>query len=89
MQMVLPRPLGVLDPLLQYPLRLIDKLPVQIDRVPVHPTHRVVFPKYVLRRLPVVLVHQRAVALAFFRERMCGGAIVAGVGLVGLRAFGS
>ena len=85
--MILPRALRVADPLLEDPLRLLDKLPVQINRVPVHPAHGVVLPEDVVRRLPVVLVRQRAVSLALFRELVRGAAVAASVGLVGLRTF--
>ena len=59
---------------------------MQINRVPVHPAYGVVLPEYVVRRLSIILIHQGAVALPFFGERVRGGAIVAGVGLVGLGA---
>ena len=85
MQMILPRTLRVADPLLEDPLRLLDELPVQINRVPVHPAHGVVLPEDVVRRLLVVLVRQRAVSLALFRELVRGAAVAASVGLVGLR----
>lgn len=85
MQMPLPRPPRVRDPLLQYPLRLLDKLPVQIDRVPVHAAHGVVLPEDVVRRLPVVLVRQGAVALALLGQLVRRAAVAALVGLVRLR----
>jgi len=85
MQPPLPRPLRVSNPLLDNLLRLAHELPVQIDRVPVHPALRVVLPEYVVRRLLVVLVHHRAVPFAFVGELVRGGAVAAGVGLVGLR----
>lgn len=83
--MILPCTLRVADPLLEDPLRLLDELPVQINRVPVHPAHGVVLPEDVVRRLLVVLVRQRAVSLALFRELVRGAAVAASVGLVGLR----
>ncbi len=65
MQPPLPRPLRVPNPVLDNLLRLAHELPVQIDRVPVHPALRVVLPEYVVRPLLVVLVHHRAVPFAF------------------------
>ena len=83
-QMRLPRALRISDPLLEDLLRLLDKLPVQIYRVPVHAAHRIVFPENIVRGLFVVLVHHCAVALAFFGELVRRTAVTAVVGIVGL-----
>lgn len=88
MQMILPRTLRITNPLLQYPLRLLYKLPMQINRIPIHSAHRIVFPENVIRRLLIILVHQRAMPLAFFRQLVRGAAIAAFVGLVGLMRRG-
>lgn len=37
MQMILPRTLRIPNPLFQNPLRLLHKLPMQINRIPIHP----------------------------------------------------
>lgn len=84
MQMRLPRPPRIPNPLLQYPLRLLHKLPVQINRIPIHPAHGIVLPKDVLRSLPVVRVHHGAMPLALFRQLVRRGPVTAFVGLVGL-----
>ena len=84
MQMILPCTLRIPYPLLQYPLRLLHKLPMQINRIPIHSPHRVVLPENIVRRLVIILVHHRAVPLAFFRQLVRGAAIAAFVGLVGL-----
>lgn len=85
MQMILPRAPRIPNPLLEYLLRLLDELPVQVNRIPIHSAHGVVLAENIIRRLLVVLVHHGAVSLALFRERVRGAAIVAFEGLVGLR----
>lgn len=82
MQMVLPRLLRVPDPLLEDILRLLDELPVQVDRVGGDAPRGVVLPEDVLGGLFVVLGHRRAVLLAFFREGVGRGPVARGVGLL-------
>lgn len=77
--------LRVSNPLLQNPFRLFHKLPVQINRVSVHPSHRIVLPKDVIARLPVVLIYHGAMSLPLLGELVRGAAVAA---LVGLLRFG-
>ena len=86
--MRLPRLPRISNPLLQYPLRLLHVLPVQINRVPIHPAHRIVLPEDIIRRLLVIRVHHGAMALAFFRQLVRGGAVATFVGLVRLWSAG-
>ena len=83
-QMRLARRTRVADPLLEDIFGFLDELPVQVDGVGGDAVQRVVLPEYVLGGLFVVLVHESAVAFAFFGELMRGGAIAALVGLLGL-----
>ena len=80
--MPLPRPPRIPYPLLQNPLRLLHKLPMQINRIPIHPPHRIILPKDIIARLPIVLIDHRAVAFAFFGKLVRGGAVAAFVGLL-------
>ena len=57
---------------------------MQINRIPIHPPHRIVLPENIIRRLLIILVHHGAMPLAFLRELVRGAAIAALVGLVGL-----
>jgi len=84
MQMPLPLRARGPDPPLQYLLRLLDVLPVQIDRVGVDAPGAVVLAENVFRRLPVVGVHGGAVAFGVFGGLVGGGAVAGGVGGVGL-----
>ena len=82
MQMRLARLPRIPNPLLQDPLRLLDKLPMQINRVPIHPAHRIVLPENIVRRLPVVRVHECAVPLALLGQLVRRAPVAALVGLV-------
>ena len=82
--MRLPSPLRIPNPLLQNLLRLLNKLPMQIQRIPIHAPHSIVLPQDVIRRLLIVLVHHCAVALALVRKRVRCRAIAAFVGFVRL-----
>ena len=84
MQTRLPRPPRIPNPLLQHRLRLLNKQPMQINRIPINPPHRIILPENILGRLPVIRIHQRTMPLAFFRELVRRGAVAAFVGLVGL-----
>ena len=66
MQMRLPRPLRIPNPLFQNPLRLLDKQPMQINRIPIHSPHGIILPENIIARLPVILVRHRAVTFPFF-----------------------
>ena len=88
MQMRLPRTLRISNPLLQNPLRLLDKLPMQINRVPIYPAHRIVLPEDVVARLLVVLVHHRAVPFPLFGELVRRAAVATLVGLLRFRHAG-
>lgn len=79
-----PLPPRIPNPLFQHSLRLLHIQTMQINRIAIHPSHGVVFPEDVIARLLVVRVHEGAVALAFLGELVRGGAVAAGVGLVGL-----
>ena len=57
---------------------------MQINRIPIHPPHRIILPENIIRRLLIILVHHGAVPLAFLGELVRGAAIAALVGLVGL-----
>ena len=57
---------------------------MQINRIPIHPPHRIILPENIIRRLLIILVHHGAMPLAFLRELVRGAAIAAVVGLVGL-----
>lgn len=85
-QMGLAPALGCPNALFHYMLCLLDKLAMQIDCVAVDTPRRVVLAEDEFAGLPIVLVHQRAVPLAFFGKIVRGGAIAAFVGLVGLCA---
>lgn len=76
---MLPR---VLDALLEDLLRLLDELPVQIDRVGRHVG--VVLAEDELRRLSVVLLHLAAVRLALLGQLLGQRAVAILVGLPGL-----
>jgi hypothetical protein len=82
MQMVLPMRLGVLDPLFQDLLRLLDELPVQIDRVGRDTPIGVVLTEDEFRSLLVILLHLAAVGLSLLGELLGAGAITAGVGVL-------
>jgi hypothetical protein len=84
MKMVLPMRLGVLDPLFQDLLGLLDELTVQIDGVGLDAPVGVVLAEDELRRLSVVLIHLAAVGLALLGELLGGGAIAARVGVLRL-----
>lgn len=77
-----------LNPPLQYLLRLLDVLAVQIDRVPGDVVGAVVGEENVLGRLAVVGGHGGAVPLAFFGVLVRGGAGAGGVGFVCLFGVG-
>lgn len=80
MQMVLPMRLGILNALFQDILRLLDELPMQIDRIGRYAPVGVVLAEDELGCLLVVLVHLAPVGLALLRELFCGRAIAALVG---------
>ena len=84
MQMILPMCLSVLDPLFQDLLRLLDELPVEIDRVGRDTSIGVVLAEDELRGLLVVLLHLAAVGLSFLRELLGAGSITARIGVLRL-----
>lgn len=86
--MTLPMRLGILDPLLEDILRLLDELPMQIDRISRDAPVGVVLAEDKFRRLLVVLVHLAPVGLALLGELFCARAIAALVGFsrLGLRS---
>ena len=65
--MCLSRRLGVSNPLLQDILRFLYELSMKINGVAIHTTYSVVFPKYVVGRLFVVLVRKLGVMLSLLR----------------------
>ncbi len=85
MQMRLPRTLRIPNPLLHNPFRLLHKQPVQINRIAIHPAHRIILPEDIIARLLVILVHHGAMAFPFLGELVRGAAVAA---LVGLLRFG-
>lgn len=85
MQMILPMALRIFDPLLENILRLFNKLPMQINRVGINPSRRVILPEDKLGCLPVVLVHLAPVRFALLAEFLGAGAIARGVCFLGLR----
>lgn len=70
MQMRLPILLRISDPLLQNLLRLLYKLPMQINRIVRDSSLRIVLPEDIIRRLLIILIHLRRVLLPFFRQLM-------------------
>lgn len=84
MQMRLPVLLRISDPLLDDILSLLDKLPMQINRIVRDAPRRVVLAEYVVRRLLVVLVHLRSVRLALLGQLVRQPSIAALVCLVRL-----
>lgn len=87
-QMRLPRIARILNPLLQNALRLLHKLPMQINCVAIHPPHRVILPEYIIARLSIILVRHRAVSLTFLGQLVRGAAVTALVGLLRFRHAG-
>lgn len=81
MQMRLPVLPRILDPLLQDLLRLLDILPMQIDRVRRDSSVGVVLAEDKLGRLPVILLHLPAMLLAFLGELLSQSAVAVLVGL--------
>ncbi len=61
--MGLPIRLSISYPLFDYIRSLFDKLSVEINRIPVHSAHCIVFPEDVIGGLLVVLVHHLAMSL--------------------------
>jgi hypothetical protein len=70
MQMRLPILLRISDPLLQNLLRLLYKLPMQINRIVRNSSLRIVLPEDIIRRLLIILIHLRRVLLPLFRQLM-------------------
>ena len=84
MKVILPMRLGILDPLFQDLLSLLNELPVQINGVCLDAPVGIVLAEDKLRRLSVILLHLAAVCLSLLGELLGGGAIAARVGLLGL-----
>lgn len=80
MQMVLPMRLGILNALFEDILRLLNKLPMQINRISRYTPIGVIFAEDKLRRLLVVLVHLAPMGLALLGKLLCARAIAALVG---------
>lgn len=81
MQMRLPVFPRILYPLLQDLLRLLDILPMQVDRVRRHAAVGVVLAEDKLGRLLVILLHLPAMRLAFLGELFGQSAVAVLVGL--------
>lgn len=80
MQMILPMRLGILNPLLQDILRLLDELSMQINRISRYAPIGVILAEDEFGRLLVVFVHLAPVGLALLGELFCARAIAALVG---------
>ena len=76
--------LGVLNPLFQDLLGLLDELPVQIDGICLNAPAGIVLTEDKLRRLFVVLLHLAAVGLSLLGELLGAGAIPVRVGFLRL-----
>jgi hypothetical protein len=76
--------LSISDPLLDYLLRLLDELAMEINRVASNTPRRIILPEDKVRGLLVVLIDQCAVTFSLFTQRMCCCAVTPRVCLVGL-----
>lgn len=84
MKVILPMRLGILDPLFQDLLSLLNELSVQIDGVCLDAPAGIVLAEDKLRRLSVILLHLAAVCLSLLGELLGAGAIAARVGFLRL-----
>lgn len=84
MKVILPMRLGILDPLFQDLLSLLNELPVQINGVCLDAPAGIVLAEDKLRRLSVILLHLAAVCLSLLGELLGAGAIAARVGFLRL-----
>lgn len=84
MKVILPMRLGILDPLFQDLLSLLNELPVQIDSVCLDAPASIVLAEDKLRRLSVIFLHLAAVCLSLLGELLGAGAIAARVGILRL-----
>jgi hypothetical protein len=87
MQMRLPILLRISNPLLQYLLRLLHKLSMQINRIIRNPSLGIIFPENIIGSLLVVLIHLRGMLFPLFRKLMRRSAISALVCLVRLSSI--
>ena len=69
-KMRLPVLLRISNSLFQYVLGFFDELAVQIDGIPIYPSHGIVLAENIVRRLLVVLFHQLGMSFALLRKRM-------------------